>query len=272
MLVLIGTAKGALIMGTTQGYLKENAICLAGRPDTCPFIMHTFIFMNQIHYFSFLFYNSHVYIIYSGEKSNFGFLRTFVDTVKFFRYNYFNLMVRIEMGKIKLPEKAKLFFAIMYADDGIYKSALRDLNKEFGENDEESKPFEFNMTQYYEGEMGKGLLKRFVTAKELIDKERLAEIKILTNSIEDRYAGENRSRTINIDPGYITHSKLVLATTKNYSHRIYLRDGIFAEVTFNFRKNSIEFNQWTYPDYKLPAATEFFVEVHRKYMEVLKGN
>ncbi len=174
------------------------------------------------------------------------------------------------MGKIKPPEKAKLFFAVMYTDEKIYKLALRDLNKEFGEVDEESKPFEFNMTQYYEKEMGSGLLKRFVIAKELIDKERLAEIKIKTNSIEERYAGKNRSRTINIDPGYITHSKLVLATTKNYSHRIYLRDGIFAEVTFNFKKNSIEFNPWTYPDYKLPAATKFFLEVHRKYMEEVK--
>ena len=97
-------------------------------------------------------------------------------------------------------------------------------------------------------------------------------IKILTNSIEDRYARQNGCRAINIDPGYIASSKLVLATTKNYSHRIYLRDGIFAEVTFNFRKNSIEFNPWTYPDYKLPATTEFFIEVHRKYMEALKGN
>ncbi|OGL47519.1 MAG: hypothetical protein A2W05_03790 [Candidatus Schekmanbacteria bacterium RBG_16_38_10] len=176
------------------------------------------------------------------------------------------------MGKIKPPEKAKLFFAVMYADDGIYKSVLKDLNKEFGEIDEESRPFEFNMTHYYEEEMGRGLLKRFVTAKELIDKERLAEIKILTNSIEDRYARQDGCRAINIDPGYIASSKLVLATTKNYSHRIYLRDGIFAEVTFNFRKNSIEFNPWTYPDYKLPATTEFFIEVHRKYMEALKGN
>ncbi|OGL41760.1 MAG: hypothetical protein A2043_06330 [Candidatus Schekmanbacteria bacterium GWA2_38_9] len=180
--------------------------------------------------------------------------------------------VRNEMGKIKLPEKAKLFFAIMYADDGIYKSALKDLNEKFGEIDKESKAFEFNMTGYYEGEMGRGLLKRFVTAKDLIDKERLAEIKNLTNSIEESYARENRNRTINIDPGYITSSKLVLATTKNYSHRIYLRDGIFAEVTFNFRKNSIEFNPWTYSDYKLSVTTEFFIETHRKYMEALKGN
>jgi len=176
------------------------------------------------------------------------------------------------MGKIRLPEKAKLFFAILYPDEGIYKSVLKELAEKFGEIDKESSSFKFDLTDYYEKEMGKGLQKRFVTIKELIDKSMLAEIKLSTNSIEERYKNENGFRRINIDPGYITISKLVLATTKNYQHRIYLRDGIFAEVTLNFKKNQVEFNPWTYPDYKLENTVNFFLGVRERYIESLKKN
>ncbi|OGL39623.1 MAG: hypothetical protein A2042_08350 [Candidatus Schekmanbacteria bacterium GWA2_38_11] len=174
------------------------------------------------------------------------------------------------MGKIKLPAKAKLFFAILYSDETVYSQALKNLTEKFGEMDEEVPPFRFDLTGYYEKEMGVGLEKGFVTAKELVDKSTLAEIKLYTNSIEERYQREDGDRRINIDPGYITPSKLVLATTKNYQHRIYLRGGIFAEITLNFKKGHVEFNPWTYPDYKLKTTTDFFLRVRNKYMKSLR--
>ena len=113
------------------------------------------------------------------------------------------------MGKVRLPEKAKLFFAILFSDEAVYESVLKDLTEKFGEIDKESLFFRFDQTHYYEKEMGRGLYKRFVIAKELIDKAELSQIKLYTNSIEERYAGENGCRKVNIDPGYLTQSKLV---------------------------------------------------------------
>ena len=174
------------------------------------------------------------------------------------------------MGKTGFPAKAKLFFAILYSDEALYKQALKDLTEKFGEMDEESSSFRFDLTDYYEEEMGAELEKKIVTAEKLIDKSTLAEIKLYTNSVEEKYQGEDGSRKINIDPGYITASKLVLATTKNYQHRIYLQNGIFAEITLIFKKGRVEFNPWTYPDYKLKTTTDFFLKVRNEYMKSLR--
>ena len=174
------------------------------------------------------------------------------------------------MGKTGFPAKAKLFFAILYSDEAVFTQALKDVTEKFGKMDEESSSFRFDLTDYYEEEMGAGLEKKIVTAEKLIDKSILAEIKLYTNSVEEKYQGEGGSRRINIDPGYITASKLVLATTKNYQQRIYLRDGIFAEISLNFKKGRVEFNPWTYPDYKLKTTTDFFLKVRNEYMKSLR--
>ncbi len=126
----------------------------------------------------------------------------------------------------------------------------------------ESEIFDFNQTSYYDQEMGLNLKKQFWAAEKLIDRADLAEIKQRTNGWEVEYADEYKSgdvvRPINCDPGYLTEAKLVLATTKNRDHRIYLSDGIFAEVTLYYRGHGWQDSRWTYPDYRTAPYHAFF--------------
>jgi hypothetical protein len=116
----------------------------------------------------------------------------------------------------------------------------------------------FDFTDYYAEEMGENLNRRFVSFERLIDPEKLASIKRKTCSMEKKFS-EKGSRTVNIDPGYITLAKVVLASTKNFFHRIYIGKGIYAEITLAWQKGEYKTFRWTFPDY----ATE-------KYMGILK--
>ena len=164
------------------------------------------------------------------------------------------------MGKISVPAEAKLFSGIMYRDDDVLEKVKETLAGRFGEIDAESRAFVFDFTDYYEQEMGEELYKKFVVFKRLIRREDIAEIKRFTNSVEDEIAVNGR-RIANIDPGYITKANVILTTTKDFPHRIYLRDGIFAEVTLAFKKNACIFFDWTYPDFRQKEILEFFLSV-----------
>ena len=122
--------------------------------------------------------------------------------------------------------------------------------------------YQFDQTTYYEPSMGSALKKQFWAVKSLIDMGDLPKIKHLTNDWEDEYADKNKSehvaRPVNIDPGYLTEAKLVLATTKDRDHRLYLADGIFAEVTIYFHRNQWQTSRWTYPDFQTAEYHSFF--------------
>jgi hypothetical protein len=169
------------------------------------------------------------------------------------------------MGQKDTP-KAKLFAGILFSSEDICERAIAKLEKRFGEIDNQTNAFKFVFTDYYAEEMGHRLKKRFVTFKELIDRGTLPEIKLFTIRLEEELAlekGGKVKRQVNIDPGYITDANLVLATTKDRQHRIYLRDGIFAEVTLGFKKDRCIYFDWTYPDFKTPAICNFFLKVRR---------
>jgi hypothetical protein len=161
--------------------------------------------------------------------------------------------------------KAKLFAAIMYSGEEAYKKAIEELVKKFGAIDGESEVFAFNFTDYYEQEMGQKLFKKFLSFKNLISREELADIKLFTNELEKELSVEER-RQVNIDPGYVTALNLILATKKESQHRIYLRDGVFAEVTLAFRKNGCICFEWTYPDYRAKVACEFLLKVRKELL------
>ncbi len=132
-----------------------------------------------------------------------------------------------------------------------------------------SPAFEFSETDYYAATMGAGLRKQFFAFEKLIDPGRLAEIKLQTNAWEQQYAAVAKhaeSRPLNLDPGYITLAKLVLASTKDHAHRIYLGQGIYAEITLHFRHGDWQPTQWTYPDYRRPDFQEFFTAC-REYLK-----
>jgi len=147
--------------------------------------------------------------------------------------------------------------------------AVRLLIQYYGPTDEVSEFWPFDTTDYYELEMGENLQRQFVSFERLVNPEELAHIKRHTNEQEERLTYDcglaKGQRPVNLDPGYISLSKLVLATTKDYSHRIYLRDGVYAECTLHYEDGKWVPWPWTYPDYADTRYHPFFERVRERY-------
>ncbi|MDH5202286.1 MAG: DUF4416 family protein, partial [Nitrospirota bacterium] len=141
------------------------------------------------------------------------------------------------MGKIKPPEKALLFISTLYSDAGIFDQSQNTLIKNFGDILLISPALPWDYSSYYKDEIGWPLFRQIIFFKNLIDPELLSDIKLKTNEIESDLSSEGKRR-INLDPGYLTLSKIVLASTKNYAHRIYLGKGIYGEVTLIFQNGT----------------------------------
>jgi len=162
--------------------------------------------------------------------------------------------------------RAKLIAGIMYSYEGEYERAVKGLKAEFGATEAESDAFPFDFTDYYSQEMGTGLQKRFLCFKEPVARDRLRDVKAFTNALEARFSVEGKRR-VNIDPGYVTKDNLIMASTKERGHRIYLGRGIYAEVTLIFRKQKCVIPPWTYPDYRTKLARDFFLGI-RKSLQI----
>lgn len=163
---------------------------------------------------------------------------------------------------------AKLFFAIL-APEGLLAAVESSLSAAFGPLGLQSEVFPFSFTEYYETEMGSGLYRRFVAAEVLIAQNILPEVKHRTKQIEGQFslAGERTlRRRINVDPGYLTPAKIVLASTKDYAHRIYLDQGIFGDLHLKYEQGAYQPLPWTYPDYRTREALAFFAELRRLYL------
>jgi hypothetical protein len=155
----------------------------------------------------------------------------------------------------------KLFCGLICREMDTAREVSKSLTKAFGQLDYESEVFDFDHTEYYRSEMGERLIRKFISFEQLIDPGKLADTKLKTIEIEKKFADrleDEYRRNINIDPGYMELSKVVLASTKNYSHRIYIGKGIFAEVTLIRKDNKFKFLPWTYPDYANPITLDFF--------------
>ena len=164
----------------------------------------------------------------------------------------------------------KLICAVMLAPSANLKSIDSALISRFGAIDLRSDKFDFSFTDYYRKEMGSNLTKQFYSFDNLIAPDQLSAIKNKTIEIEAQHAVGGR-RTVNIDPGYIEESKLVLASTKNFSHRIYLGRNIWGEITLRFIKGEFVDHPWTYPDYMTPTALGFFKKARGRYREQLSS-
>ncbi len=175
------------------------------------------------------------------------------------------------MSVISPPKPVKLICGLISNDkELIYKSA-KILSKKFGPIDLKSQVMSFDHTAYYQKEMGRDLKRQFLSFSRLIGPQHLPKVKLFTNRLERRISvGPQRKRRINLDPGYISGSKLVLATGKNYCHRIYLGKGIYAEVTLYFAGGTFRPYEWTYPDYKTAGYIEFFNQARRLYLAAVK--
>lgn len=177
------------------------------------------------------------------------------------------------MGMTRKTRPAKLILGMISQDIRFFDIAKDKTERRFGTIDCESEIFAFDQTGYYEKEMGTCLKRKFLSFKKLINADRIAKIKSFTNKLEKITRGSKLSgRKINLDPGYITDAKLVLATTKDYYHRIYLGKGIFGEVTLCFKEGSFRDFPWTYPDYRKLGYINFFNEVRKIYLEQIRLN
>ncbi|MBU1088198.1 MAG: DUF4416 family protein [Candidatus Omnitrophica bacterium] len=161
------------------------------------------------------------------------------------------------MGQIFKQEKVKLIIGLIARQENLEITQKR-LVKVFGKVDYASEVFDFDSTRYYVKEMGSELKRQFIGFVRLIHPETLPAIKLTTNKIEDKYFTVESKRLVNIDPGYLSISKLVLATTKDHQHRIYLNKGIFAEVTLRYRDKTFRAWPWTYADYCKPEYISIF--------------
>lgn len=152
------------------------------------------------------------------------------------------------MGSIKQPKPVALFASIIYKNEEVLLQSLKMLEEKIGLIEDKTYKLSFDHTDYYEKEMGSGLSRVFILFNSLIPRELLVNIKIMTNEIEKNLSVYEK-RQVNIDPGYISLENIILATTKNYTHRIYLGSGIYGDLTLIYKKGTYTPLEWTYPDY-----------------------
>lgn len=174
------------------------------------------------------------------------------------------------MGTIHLPEPVKLVVSILGGDVALLEEAEAALQEAFGPVDYRSGLFPFHHTAYYEPEMGPDLKRRIVAFQRLVDPGDLPAIKRRTNALEGWWTVEGKRR-VNLDPGYVDLGKLVLASTKNHAHRIYLGQGIYAEVTLHYRGGRFQPWPWTYPDYASEEYCRLFGEIRALYQAQLRA-
>ena len=169
------------------------------------------------------------------------------------------------------PPVLLLLAAFSRHEDGL-DWARRKAVEAWGPIALESRPFEFGETRYYDATMGAGLKKVFFAFRRPLDPEQLVEIKLQTNRWEEKYAagaGKTEPRPLNLDPGYLTLAKLVLASTKDFAHRIYLSRGIYAEVTLQYRHHRWQHHEYTFPDYRRADYQAFFDECRQWHKRMM---
>jgi hypothetical protein len=176
------------------------------------------------------------------------------------------------MGDARRPGPVNLICGILAAREQWLDAAKDRLEKAFGYVDLESDVWPFDFTDYYESEMGGPLLRRIYSFAELIQPDNLPMVKRTTNRLEKELSAEledSPQRPVNLDPGYVDSSKLVLATTKDHAHRLYLGGGIYAESTLRWFQGDFVPWDWTYPDYRTERYRDFFADVRRLHEEKL---
>jgi hypothetical protein len=182
------------------------------------------------------------------------------------------------MGHLRVPRRVTPLLAMLAPDPAYLQLARAPLEAIFGPLELQSPLYPFEGTNYYASTMGQHLKRQFFTFKPLSDPAALPDWKLATNRLEVEITStlaqngqpDHPKRPINLDAGYITGAKLVLASTKDFAHRIYLRDGIFAEITMGFRRDSWVSHYFTFPDYKSGMYDEFFKKARDWHLRKVK--
>ncbi len=169
------------------------------------------------------------------------------------------------------PDHVKHISSLFSPERGLINRIIGQLSDIYGPIDWTSPELFFDRTKYYAREMGWPLYRRFISFEKLVPPDNLIEIKLKTNEIEQQHL-QDGNRKINIDPGYVSLERLVLATGKNYVHRIYLAKGIYADLTLVFQRGSFRPLKWTYPDYADSKIVGFFNEERKRYLKQLRAS
>jgi hypothetical protein len=162
-----------------------------------------------------------------------------------------------------------LFISVLYREKAPVQEAVSFLKERFGETLLSTDPMPFTYTSYYRGEMGSPLFRVVLAFEKLVPRDSMPETKLFTNALEQTLARDGK-RVINLDPGILSLENICLATTKPYSHRIYLSQGIWAEITLMFKGNSYQKLNWTYPDYASAGMIGIFNDMREKYRRRLR--
>lgn len=173
------------------------------------------------------------------------------------------------MSRPAPAQPVKLFFSVFAATDLLISETIARLAASYGQPDFISPQLLFDYTDYYNPEMGEKLWRRFLSMEKLIIPEDLPDIKLATNELENEWA-QNDRRRVNIDPGYLSLAHLILATGKGYTHRPYLRDGIYADLTLVYQGKKFCALPWTYPDYADEKQLAMLDKIRARYLVQLK--
>ncbi len=177
------------------------------------------------------------------------------------------------MGQIKPYQPVKLMYGVITGIPDLLVEVYRRLSEPLRQIDFFSPLIPFNHTTYYEAEMGKGLHCQFVSFETLIAPDELSSSKLFSNAVEHEFVQtDTESRRLNLDPGYISASKLVLASTKDHAHRIYLQLGIYEEITLRFHRKTFHTWEWTYPDYRTQVYIDILNHVRGIYMVQIRAS
>lgn len=163
-------------------------------------------------------------------------------------------------------KKVKYFCGLIFSDHAAAVAALDMLREFLPACDGRSPVVPFTATDYYQKEMGEPLFRQFVSFGELLPPERLPEIKLLTNRVEDTLAAGGQRR-VNLDPGYLSDANVIIATAKNHYHRVPLRDGIYAHIEYVLKDGRINFLPWTYPDFQTAPYLDFFRQLQELFKQ-----
>ena len=174
------------------------------------------------------------------------------------------------MGEITRFTPEKLIIAILISKHEMLDKLIAILSESYGPIDFISNSIDFNFTNYYNSEMGDKIERIFLSFQDLVSPDRLSEIKIKTNEIENSFLIDNE-RKINLDPGMLSVKRFMLATTKDNGHRIPLQNGIYGEVTLLFISKQFKPLPWTYIDYQSEEYSEILKEIRIIYKKNLRG-
>ncbi len=172
------------------------------------------------------------------------------------------------MSRPALPDPVKIVSSVFSGSTDILHKAIAVLSESLGEIDYVSAVLPFTYTDYYAKESGPSLARRFISFETLVPPDTLPDIKLFTNRVEEKFVKDG-NRLVNIDPGYLSQAHLILATGKAYTHRPYIRDGIYADLTLIFVNHTFRRLEWSYPDYADENTIVMFNNIRERYITQL---